>query len=297
MHEAIRKSRMNFENLGAKYKVADDVIIEKEIIENIPCYWFSKKGISSRGRIILYLHGGCFALGSVRSHGAMVSHLSATLQVPALFIEYRLAPENPFPAAVQDILKVYRQLFQKPEIKEIVLIGDSAGAGLCISVISILNKENTMLPAFCAMLSPWIDLRCNSHSMTTNAALDPVLTKKQLQTYASLYRGSYRIKDANPIDNLQGDFPPTIILAGTREILLDDGKLAFTGIAVKQPNVKLSIYDEQTHVWLLDNIQSPASVKAMEEIRSFINDRSGHRNTLPSPADHRCKIFPTFSTR
>jgi len=271
MNNKINNARSDFEKLGTLYKKADNVIIEKEIIEKINCYWFYKNEIKPENKIIIYLHGGCFVLGSINSHQALVSHFADELDTPVLFIEYGLAPENPFPSAINDILKVYQYILHKKQIQDIAFMGDSAGAGLSMSVISILNKKNIVKPRQLVMLSPWIDLSGSSHSITSNAVIDPILTKEQLQSFTSLYLGSNKVSDANPIEIMFGDFPPTLILVGSCEILLDDSKMAYSKISDKQPVTKLKVYENQTHVWLLDDIQTEASKNAIEEIRDFIN--------------------------
>lgn len=271
MDDKILASRSGFEALGTQYAKAENVIIEKEIIRTISCYWVFEKEKKPENRIIIYLHGGCFVLGSIQSHQAMVSHISKELATPILFIEYSLAPENPFPCAIDDILEVYQDILLNKQITDIVFMGDSAGAGLAVSVISRLNKANISQPSHLVMLSPWIDLRCSSNSITTNAATDPILTKEELQTDTLLYLGTGKLSEANPIETMFGDFPPTLILVGSGEILLDDSKLIYEKIAEKQPKTKLSIYDKQTHVWPLDNIHTTSSKKAIEEINNFIN--------------------------
>jgi epsilon-lactone hydrolase len=270
MDNKISSSRQNFEKLGTLYKKADNVTIEKEIIENVICYWFNKTNTETKNKIIIYLHGGCFVLGSINSHQALVSHFADKLDIPVLFIEYSLAPENPFPAAINEILKVYQFVLLKKEIHHIVFMGDSAGAGLSMSVISMLNRKNIAGPDGLVMISPWMDLSVSSDSISGNAAIDPILTKEQLIAYTRLYLGDNKLSVANPIETLFGKFPPTLILAGSSEILLDDSHMAYSAISVSQPIVKSKIYESQTHVWLLDNINTEASKDAIEEIKNFI---------------------------
>lgn len=271
MDNKIKSSRNNFEKLGTQYAKAYNVIIEKGIIENVSCYWFNKTDIKSKNKIIIYLHGGCFVLGSIKSHQALVSHLAEKLDTPILFIEYSLAPESPFPSAINEILKVYQFILLKNQIQDIIFMGDSAGAGLSISVISTLNKKHIAKPKQLVMLSPWVDLSGSGNSISDNADIDPILKKEQLQNFTSLYIGNNKLSDANPIETIFGDFPPTLILVGSSEILLDDSKMAYSRIADKQPVTKLKIYENQNHVWLLDDIHSEPSQSAIGEINNFIN--------------------------
>ncbi|NOT90157.1 alpha/beta hydrolase [Ferruginibacter sp.] len=270
MNDRINISRCNFEKLGGQYKLADNVIIEKEIIENINCFWFRNKGEINTKKILLYLHGGCFVLGSLQSHQALVSHLSKNLMLPVLFVEYSLAPEKPFPAAVIDIAKVYQYLLARYPGSDIVLMGDSAGAGLAISVLSKINEKDLHAPKYLVMLSPWIDLSCANESLITNAAIDPILTKEQLEKFVSFYVNDKTVSAANPIETMYGPAPPTLIIVGSNEILLDDSKLICNKIAEQQTKVELNIYEGQNHVWMLEDINTEASKKALKEIQEFI---------------------------
>jgi acetyl esterase/lipase len=141
----INDFRSNFEKLGSQYKAADNTRIEKEIIEGIPCYWICKAGAKSSSSVILYLHGGCYVLGSINSHQALVSHLASETDTTILFIEYSLSPENPFPVAINEVLKVYNYLVNEIQIPHISFMGDSAGGGLIILAVSVLNKKKIPL--------------------------------------------------------------------------------------------------------------------------------------------------------
>lgn len=261
MDDKINNSRKSFEELGTLYPKASNIIIEYEVIENVNCYWLYLKESKVKNRIIIYIHGGCFVLGSIKSHGGLVSHLSKELNLPVLFIEYSLAPEHPFPAAVEDIYKVYTSLLHNNQFEKIVLMGDSAGAALSLSVISKLNKNNARCPDHLVMISPWIDLSCTNKEIMENAAIDPILTKEALQNFASLYMGNNSLSVVNPIETIYGKFPPALILVGSDEILSGDSKLVYKRISEKQSVVKLSIYEKQTHVWLLDDIKTDHSKK------------------------------------
>ena len=163
MDDKIKNSRINFEKLGSAYAPAGEITIQKELIGKVNVYWFHNRTHQRENKIMIYLHGGCFVLGSIHSHQALVSHIADKCKIPILFIEYSLAPENPFPAAINEILEVYQHVLKNSQPKDILFMGDSAGAALCMSVSSILNRKNLALPKQLIMISPWIDLRCNSH--------------------------------------------------------------------------------------------------------------------------------------
>lgn len=271
INNKIYNSRKNFDKLGIAYEKAENVIIKREVIEDINCYWFNKNE-SVNSKLIIYLHGGCFVFGSIQSHQSLVSHISKHLALPVLFIEYSLAPEKPFPFSLDDIQKVYENIiFQYPE-NDIIFMGDSAGAGLAVSVLSRLNKKGNKIPSCLVLLSPWIDLSCSNTSLLINAYFDPILTKKGLEYYASLYVKEHNLSEVNPIENISGPFPPTLILVGSREILLDDSKSIYYKLLGFQNKVKLSIYDNQNHVWMLENIHTEESKKTLKEIKWFIAD-------------------------
>jgi acetyl esterase/lipase len=209
-------------------------------------------------------------MGSIRSHQALVSHLTNEMAIPFLFVEYGLAPEKPFPEGVNDLYKVYRYLLiQYPE-NEIILMGDSAGAGLSVSLLSRIEESGLQSPKYIVMISPWIDLSCTNRSITENADKDPVLKKERLQELASLYTGNRDFSTVNPKENLPKKFPPTLILVGSDEILLDDSKSIYTKIVESRVKTKLSIYEKQSHVWLLEDIHKEESKTALREIKKFI---------------------------
>jgi monoterpene epsilon-lactone hydrolase len=201
MDNNITEMRSNFDSLGTKYKPAENVKVEKEFLEEVPCYWFYTGKAKSTSRVVIYLHGGCYALGSINSYKALVTHLVKETEVTVLFIEYGLAPENPYPAAINEVLKVYYYLAGKSNIQAISFIGDSAGAGIIVSVISILNrKRNTKNLSQVVMISPWVDLKNNSDSVRANKDLDSILTKEALDFFTSLYIGKNNIAEVNPIE-------------------------------------------------------------------------------------------------
>ena len=269
MNDKINNSRKNFEKLGTVYQMNENVTISKETIENVSSYWFNSEEFANSNKLIVYLHGGCFVLGSIQSHQAMVSHVSEALQTPIFFIEYSLAPEHPFPAALNDVFSVYKHLLLEYPEKDIIFMGDSAGSGLTLSTLSKINNEGIKVPAYMVLLSPWTNLRCDNDSITNNAHSDPILSKTTLQNFASMYVNE-NLLEANPIENLCGPFPPTLIMVGSGEVLLDDSKNLYDKIVSEQPNVKLSIYEKQNHVWMLENIHTDASGEALKEIAEFI---------------------------
>jgi epsilon-lactone hydrolase len=270
MDQKINDLRLFFENLGRGYEKAENVSVTKDVIEHIDCYWFKAEEELNTNKIVVYLHGGGFVLGSIKSHQALVSHLANHLSLPILFIEYSLAPEKPYPHAVNDVLSIYDYLLREYSDTEIVFMGDSAGGGLAVSAISEINKRGLRRPNAAVLISPHVDLSCTNDSLETNAQSDPVLTKQFVQDMSSLYMNGSDLAKASPAETLFGEFPPTLILAGSGEILLDDSKSIYNYIVGQNVEAKLSIYENQHHVWMLKDIHTEESQKAVNEIRDFV---------------------------
>ena len=272
MEMNISQARVAFEKMGEKYPKAESVTFNKETIGKIVCYWFSNPVENPGDKMVIYVHGGCFVIGSVHSHAALVSHLANTLGLPFLFIEYSLAPEKPYPHAVNDLFSVYQYVLQNYPERRIILMGDSAGAALITSALTKIKENEIQLPDSLVMISPWVDLSCSNKSILENADLDPVLTKEKLQHYTSLYLARQDLVSANPLSHLLDEFPATLILTGSDEILLDDSKVLFDKISGSNSKTRLSIYEGQHHVWLLEDINTKASQQALQEMLKFINN-------------------------
>lgn len=269
LSKEIEKQRDWFNGFGKSYPMAIGVKIEQTYLDDVSCYWFIPNNIQA-DKTIIYLHGGGHIMGSVESHKAMVSHLADRFNAKILFVEYALAPENPYPAEIEDFMKVYSSLLTHNRSLKVIIIGDSAGAGLLLSSLGRMQEPDLPQPAGMIMISPWLDLECNNNSYETNESIDPIFTKSDIQKYASLYIGGGNISEANPIRNKLKKYPPALVLAGTNEVLLDDSKNFVKEIKKYQPDSTLSIYENQTHVWMLSNINTDASKKAMDEMNDFI---------------------------
>lgn len=268
--DSVNENRAFFETLGESYPVNSNVEISETEISNIKCYWFQSQN-SNEENIIVYLHGGSFAYGSINSHKAMVSHLAESTKSKILFIEYSLAPEHPFPVAIHEVMKVYKQILHTNPKSNITFIGDSAGGGLVVSSIHSIIEKNWELPSSVILLSPWINLKCNTNSYKTRQHLDPILTKQDLLEHAQYYMGNNN-NGADPSELLFSTFPPTFLLVGTSEILYEDSKNFYDYIKTVQDKVTFKEYQNQTHVWLLTDIDSIVSKETLEDISEFVNN-------------------------
>lgn len=275
----ISSDRANFDNLGNFYPADSTVKIVSEPIAGVTCYWFVPDSFDE-DKIIIHLHGGLFGLGSIQSHKPMVSYLASALFTKVLFIDYSLAPESPFPAGLNDVLKVYRELIRKYPKAKISLIGDSAGGGLSVSLIKRTAEEKLQAPSYVILISPWLYLTCNTESYKTRKKMEQILTKEMLVEYANYYVADSKWSEADPGELNFNSFPPLFILAGSNEILFDDSKLFFEKIRSVQSNTKMKEYVNQNHVWPMADIKSEGSKNALSDIKEFIT-RTANRKQPP----------------
>lgn len=172
---------------------------------------------------LLYLHGGGYTVGSARSHRALTAHLGRATGAPVHVPEYRLAPEHPHPAAVDDAIAAYRALRTAGhDAQRIAIAGDSAGGGLVVSMLLRLRDESDELPGSVGLISPWIDMSMTSDTLRSNAATDALLGPRLLHAGAADYRGAADPADLRPLDADLTGLPPVHVLAATGEILLGD---------------------------------------------------------------------------
>lgn len=273
--EEVLQRRESYEQRQMPYDKEPTVSITQTRIEDVNCYWFIP-GDPSPDRITIFLHGGGFAMGSVRTHGKMVSHFAKALRARVLFIDYALAPENPFPAGLNDLLTVYRELARRyPEFR-INLIGDSAGGGLIVSAIGEMLKLQLPLPHAVVLISPWISLECNYPSYEENARIDLSVTREMLEMFVQAYTGDVPLEVSSPGNALLTQFPPVLIMVGSNEILLDDSKHFYNDIKGIQGRARLSIYEGQPHVWLKKDVCKEASRRALREMAEFIGGPKLH---------------------
>ncbi len=264
----IKQRREGFDQLGKLYPKVTSVEITFEQISGLDCYWFVPQNPKSE-RLIIYVHGGAFAVGSIRSHGNMVSHIAEVVKTKIIFVEYALAPEHPYPAGINDVLKVYAALLKTYPGYRFDFVGESAGAGIIISSVSTIIKQHILLPQSVVLISPWSNLDCNYPSHLQNAGKD-IISTAYLLASAQDYIGDSNAYDASPDHASLAEFPPVLILAGTAEILLDDSKHIYAKIKLIQKDTTLTLYDNQKHNWPLADINSEASGKVLNEIAEFL---------------------------
>ncbi len=222
---------------------------------------------------ILYLHGGAYALGSVNTHRELIARLVISTRCKALAINYRRAPENPFPAALEDTLSAYQWLLsQGHDPSRIFIAGDSSGGGLAIAALLALRANDSPLPAGAFCLSPWLDLTLSGNTISKNARLDPLLSASILEVYASLYAGTSKATDPliSPLFADLRNLPPIHLQSGANEILLDDSVRFYEKARQAGVDVTLKIWPELFHVFQLFSFL-PETAESFKQVGIFVN--------------------------
>jgi monoterpene epsilon-lactone hydrolase len=257
-------------------RVPADVICEKADAGGVKAEWIAAPGAAA-DRIILYLHGGGYVVGSINTHRAMVSRIARASNARALAIDYRLAPEHPFPAAVEDAMAAYKWLLaQGYQPGKIVIAGDSAGGGLTLALLIAIRAANLPMPAAAVPISPWTDLEGTGESVRTRAARDVMVTQENLAHSAKQYYGTHDPKDplVSPVHaNFRG-LPPMLIHVGDAEILLDDATRVAKSAKLAGVEVELEVWDDMPHVWHVFAKLLPEGQQAIDKIGKFVIART-----------------------
>lgn len=270
--QSVEKMRAAMEDMTTGAPLPDGTELQAVEANGVPCEWTSTPGVDP-GRAILYLHGGGYVIGSIATHRGLVSRLTSATGSRALSVGYRLAPENPFPAAVDDATAAYRWLVsQGMEPSRVVIAGDSAGGGLALATLLALRDAGDALPAAGVCISPWVDLEGLGESMTRNADVDPIITKDGLMDMARMYLDGADPKSplAAPLHGDLAGLPPLLIHVGSRETLLDDSTRLAEKAGLAGVDVTLEPWDEMIHVWHAFAPLLPESQQAIDRIGEYV---------------------------
>ena len=249
----VAQARARFEKTAVFLGGAPDAKCEKVDAGGVPSEWVMAPGCDS-GRAILYLHGGGYAIGSLNTHRRLAYDISAASAAKVLLIDYRLAPEHPFPAAVDDAAAAWRWLLQQGFApNRLAIAGDSAGGGLTIATLVNLRDKKLGLPACAVAISPWVDLEGLGTSITTRSAQDPMVQKDGLLWMAKMYLNGKDPKTplAAPLHADLKGLPPTLVQVGTAETLLDDAIRIAEKMHAAGVDARLAIWPNQLHVFPL----------------------------------------------
>jgi acetyl esterase/lipase len=256
---------------------AADVTIEAVIVNGVPCERMTPP-TAVGNRTLLYVHGGGYVVGSPAEYRDMVPRIARAAQARALAVDYRLAPEHPHPAAVDDAVNVYRGLLDEGvQAEEIAVAGDSAGGGLTVATLVAARDAGLPLPAAGVCISPWVDLEGTGDSMSMNDGRDPLVKKDLVLGMAQAYLGDQdrRTPLAAPLyADLRG-LPPLLIQVGTSETLLDDARRLAERAKAAGVDVTLEEWPDMLHVWHMFGSFLPEAQQASDRIGEFIRERTG----------------------
>jgi phosphinothricin tripeptide acetyl hydrolase len=240
--------RQAYGSLGGLLPLCDGIPVVVTEAGGVPAEWIGAGGQA----VIVYLHGGGYCIGSLDTHRPMLTHLAHATAGRVLAVDYRLAPEHPHPAALDDALAAYRSvLAQGVAPSQVVLAGDSAGGGLTLATLVALRDAGDPLPAAGVCLSPWADLTQSGATVASNADADPMVRASDLDRWAEAYRGEADAA-APLISPLWADLhglPPLHIEVGTTEVLLDDARRVAGRAGTAGVDVNLVEREDMIHVW------------------------------------------------
>jgi len=273
----LQKERVELDKLGAMFKVPRGVTVEKVSAGGVPAEWLTPPSVSE-GRVVLYLHGGSYTCGSCNSHRSMVSNIAIASRARALLLDYRLAPEHPHPAAVEDAVAAYKWLLDGGvDLKHIAVAGDSAGGGLAVALLISLRDANMPIPAACVCLSPWTDLAFSGETWQSKAKADLIIFDYKEHAFAKMYLGGLDAKTplASPLyADLKG-LPPMLIQVGLDEVLLADSTRLAERLKQAGVDTMLDEWERMQHVWQFTASFMPEAGKAVTAIGEFIDRNCG----------------------
>lgn len=268
----VEEVRAGFVPADAIHPIPDDVRVTEVDAGGVPAHWLDPPGADAH-RVLLFLHGGGFQLGSLASDGELAARLGRAAGMRVLFPEYRLAPEHPFPAALDDVRSAWEWLRsdQHLDASALAVAGDSAGGGLAVSLLVATRDEGGALPAAVVLMSPTVDLTSSGRSMTDRVDEDPVSTPELLRGLASDYLGGAdpRTPLASPLFAPLGGLPPLLIQVGTADLLLSDAQRLAGAATQAGVSVTLETGDGLPHVYPL-NADTPEAVEATERSGRFL---------------------------
>ena len=259
-------------------KPGPTVQIKPDQLAGLPVEWVRPRSLTQpdTAPICLYLHGGAFAMGGLNSHRDLASQFAQRAQIRLLMLDYRLAPEHPFPAALDDVLAVYRALLaQGIPAQRLLLGGDSAGGNLALGTAQAIQAQGLAPPAALVLFSPWLDLTGHSPSRQANAASDVMLSQQVLDEAAALYAPGLPLDDArlSPLFGPLAGLPPCLMVASSAEILIDDARRLKQLLLAAGGLVELLEWANTPHAFPVMARYLPEGRAALDQTARFIRQR------------------------
>jgi acetyl esterase/lipase len=270
--QTVEEMRAGIARNMAKVPAAAGVRRRDVDVAGLRAAWFEPPDATGE-HATLYFHGGGYALGTIDTHDSLTSGIAVSSGAACLSVEYRLAPEHPFPAALDDALAAYRwMLVHGAPAERLAVAGDSAGRGLALAMLAAARAEGLPMPACAVCLCPWTDLSCSGESMVSRAAEDPSVSLDILLPLVEMYLG-----DGDPLHpmasplhaDLRG-LPPLLVQVGGAEVLLDDSTRLAERARAQGVNVRLEVWDDMFHVWQLFAPMLDEGQEAIDAIGRFM---------------------------
>ena len=269
--------RQRLDQVGSILPIADDVRVEAVDLGGVPGEWSDVPGAED-SRVLLFFHGGGYCSGSIVSHRRMVTEAGRKAGCRTLAVDYRLAPEHPFPAALEDALKAWRFLREHGiAAGDIAVSGDSAGGGLTVALLENLRDAAMELPGCAWLVSPWTDLTLSGSTLASKEAVDPIIHEGYLRELVEAYLPEGmdpRDPRVSPLfANLSG-LPPLLIQVGSEEALLADATRFASAAGAAQVAVTLEVWPHMIHAWPLWNARLEAGREALAHAGAFIRQHA-----------------------
>jgi len=276
----VAERRLQYERAERVFPIPPEIKVEQVSAPTAPAEWLRPPGAVA-GRIVLYLHGGGYVIGSPRSHRHLAAAIASAGQATGLLLDYRLAPEHPFPAAVEDALSAYRWLAEQ---RPVVLAGDSAGAGLMFSLLVTLRAQGLPLPAGVVCLSPGFDLTGAPEMISGDAE-----TLTMLRRGADAYLAGHPADDpvVNPLAADLTGMPPLLIQAGTGDFALPQARALADRASAFGVDVRLELYPVDTHVFHVFWSFLPEAADALAQAGAFMREVLAGERTAAAPERQR----------
>jgi epsilon-lactone hydrolase len=260
--------------------LAEGTVASEAMLGGRPALWIHREGTNlATDRVVLYLHGGAFEALSPRDYQSFCSSLAVLLDAAVVVPDYRLAPEHPFPAAVEDVVAAYRGLLDAGHpAQSVALIGDSAGGGLALSCLIDAGRHGLAQPAAAVAISAWADLTLESDAHRRCATTDPFISTQMLRRAAAHYLAGADATDplaspAHATSEDLGSLAPILLQAAANEVLAHDSVAVAQRIAAAGGDVTLELCPEAFHAWHIAGFGVPESARALESLTRFVRDR------------------------
>lgn len=251
------------------------VKFEQTTVLGLSAQWCYPPQEKDSSKVLYFIHGGGFASCSMHSHWGIIGKFSLELGIKVFGINYRLAPENPFPAGLDDVVNTYKWLLQSYKPENIIVMGDSAGGGLSLSLLLKLRDLALPQPLTAVLLSPWTDMTLSGESIKTKEAVEPLLPVFMVQRWAQWYVGDENASNPliSPVFADLNNLPPMLVHVGTDEILLDDSVRLKENADKTNTKMTFAAWDKMFHVWHTSWRFVPEGKKALLQVVDYINER------------------------